>query len=169
VGIPSSPAIVLPTGDVITPDLRDAERLQGFQTDWTEPAEVVARSSVRWKLVGNAVSVPVAEWLGQRLRDPGTYNVQRDRDLRRMKRWPRAARFDGRDRHEVQINAFPQWKSRPPLAQFLIFSGKPLSIRATNGFLSRTERASLRFPDGFLDLLRAHVTRLEFAERRIAA
>lgn len=169
VGIPSSPAIVLPTGNVITPDIRDAERLQGFQTDWTKPAEEVARSSIRWKLIGNAVTVSVAAWLGGRLRDPGTYDNRRDRELPSNKRWPRAARFDGSKRHEVQINAFPHWKSRPPLAQFLIFPGKPLSVRATTGFLSRTQRAKLRFPNGFLDLLSAHSSRLALMDSRIAA
>src|SRR5690606_35704194 len=52
IGIPSSPAILLPNGRVVTPDIRDAERLQGFPADWTQPAETVARKSVRWKLVG---------------------------------------------------------------------------------------------------------------------
>jgi DNA (cytosine-5)-methyltransferase 1 len=168
-GIPSSPAIVLPTGDVITPDIRDAERLQGFRSDWTEPAEQVARPSIRWKLVGNAVTVPVAEWLGCRLREPGTYDIQRDRPLRAGKRWPGAGRFDGKQRYGVEINGFPQWRVRPSLTQFLVFPGKPLSVRATKGFLSRTERAQLRFPEGFLDLLRAHSTRLELVDSRIAA
>ena len=34
--------------------------LQGFPADWTRPAEAVARSSHRWKLVGNAVTVDMA-------------------------------------------------------------------------------------------------------------
>lgn len=169
VGIPSSPAIILPRGDVITPDIRDAERLQGFHTDWTEPAEQVVRPSIRWKLVGNAITVPVAEWLGGRLCEPGIYDVRRDHELHASKRWPRAARFDGRQRYGVDINAFPQWRPRPPLTQFLVFPGKPLSVRATKGFLSRTDRAQLRFPDGFLDRLRAHSSRLELGDARIAA
>lgn len=37
VGIPSPPAIIFPNGDVRTPDVRDAERLQGFPPDWTKP------------------------------------------------------------------------------------------------------------------------------------
>ncbi len=43
IGIPSAPAILLPTGEVITPDIRDAERMQGFSADWTKPAEEVAK------------------------------------------------------------------------------------------------------------------------------
>jgi DNA (cytosine-5)-methyltransferase 1 len=169
VGIASPPAIIFPTGEVITPDIRDAERLQGFHIDWTEPAEQVARQSIRWKLVGNAVTAPVAEWLGKRLLAPGVYDARRDRELRPTKRWPRAARFDGKDRHAVEINAFPEWKSRPSLAQFLVFPGKALSVRATNGFLSRAERAQLRFAEGFLEQLRAHSSRLESGGSRIAA
>ena len=60
-GIPSAPGIWLPDGRVVTPDIRDAERLQGFRTDWTKPALRVAKPGYRWRLVGNSVSVPVAQ------------------------------------------------------------------------------------------------------------
>src|SRR5262249_48032258 len=73
VGIPSAPAIMLPNGTIITPDIRDAERLQGFQEDWTKPAEQAGRKSLRWSLVGNAVTVDAAAWLGKRLAAPGFY------------------------------------------------------------------------------------------------
>lgn len=169
VGIPSPPAIVLPDGAVITPDVRDAERLQGFASDWTQPAEAVGRSSARWSLIGNAVTVPVAEWLGRRLAFPGEYLAERDREFSVSGRWPRAARFDGERRFRVEINSFPEWKDRPSLAAFLIFPGKPLSVRATQGFLSRTDRAKLRFPEGFLDRLRKHVLDLTKDEPRMAA
>ena len=39
VGIPSPPAILRTNGTIVKPDLRDAERLQGFPADWTKPAE----------------------------------------------------------------------------------------------------------------------------------
>lgn len=159
IGIPSPPAIMLPSGEIITPDVRDAERLQGFVSGWTEPAEAVARPSTRWGLIGNAVTVPVAEWLGQRLRNPGEFTSARAREFDRLKRWPRAARFDGVCRAEVAINGYPVWQPRPPLAQFLVFPGKPLSVRATAGFLSRTERSYLRFTDGFQQRVRDHLAR----------
>lgn len=161
VGIASPPAILLPDGRAVTPDIRDAERLQGFPVDWTIPAETVGRASLRWSLVGNAVTVPVAEWLGGRLEDPQRYEAGRDRDLSRGSRWPKAARFDGRRRHRVEINSFPAWNHREHLADFLVFEGKPLSARATRGFLSRCERSSLRFAPGFLELLRRHLRRME--------
>lgn len=161
IGIASPPAILLPNGLAITPDIRDAERLQGFEADWTLAAEEVAKPSSRWSLVGNAVSVPVAEWLGGRLKTPGEYDPKRDANLQTNASWPRAARFDGKRRYAVTINDFPVWKERPPLADFLKHPGKPLSIRATRGFLSRTERAKLRFPNGFQQRLRDHLAAME--------
>lgn len=157
IGIPSPPAIMLPDGLVVTPDIRDAERLQGFDEDWTLPAVGVARQSTRWALVGNAVSTPVAKWLGDKLKTPSTYDTERDRPLKEGGSWPAAARFDGFLRKAVDIGAIPVWHDRPPLAEFLRHPGKPLSVRATRGFLQRTERSSLRFVSGFQDRIRAHL------------
>lgn len=161
VGIASPPAIILPDGRVVTPDIRDAERLQGLEADWTLPAEEVARPSIRWSLVGNAVSRPVATWLGEQLASPGTYDEARNRPLPADGRWPKAARFDGTSRLRVEIGAHPVWRARAPLAGFLRYPGKPLSSRATRGFLSRTDRSQLRFPAGFLEGLRAHLAGME--------
>jgi len=161
VGIPSPPAILLPSGVAITPDIRDAERLQGLPADWTKPAEGVGRASFRWSLIGNAVSVPVAAWLGKRLKKPGRHDPARDRRLPANGRWPRAARFDGGSRSAVDINEFPEFLDRPHLADYLDHAGKPLSTRATRGFLERTERGSLRFVPGFKERLRAHLGRME--------
>jgi DNA (cytosine-5)-methyltransferase 1 len=164
VGIPSPPAVLLPDGRVITPDIRDAERLQGFPADWTRPAETAGRASLRWSLVGNAVTAPVADWLGGRLNAPGRYEAGRDAELEREKRWPRAARFDGSRRRAVRIGACPVWRPRPPLARFLEYPGKPLSARATRGFLDRTQRGSLRFVSGFRERLRSHLAAMEIAD-----
>ncbi|MFL9828915.1 DNA (cytosine-5-)-methyltransferase, partial [Rhodoplanes sp. SY1] len=161
VGIASPPAILMPSGDVITPDIRDAERLQGFPTDWTRPAASVGRASLRWSLVGNAVTVPVAAWLGRRLAAPGRYDTSRDASLGADGHWPKAARFDGETRRLVEIGTFPVRRARPPLADFLRHPGKPLSVRATRGFLERTERSRLRFPPGFLERVRLHLERME--------
>lgn len=164
IGIPSPPAILMPDGAVVTPDIRDAERLQGFPVGWTAAAAEVGRASSRWSLVGNAVTTPVAAWLGERLARPGMYDRGRDKPFNGLGRWPRAARFDGTTRIAVEIGAFPIWKARPPLSEFLKYPGKPLSIRATQGFLSRTERSSLRFVDGFQDRLRAHLRNMAATE-----
>ena len=164
VGIASPPAILLPDGRVVTPDIRDAERLQGFGADWTAPACEVGRASLRWSLVGSAVSVPVAKWLGERLSKPGQFDKSRDRELADAARWPKAARFDGRLRRRVEIGSFPTWRTRQSLADFLRYEGKPLSARATRGFLERSQRSSLRVTPGFLEALREHLSRRELLD-----
>jgi DNA (cytosine-5)-methyltransferase 1 len=161
VGIPSPPAILLPSGQLITPDIRDAERLQGFPVDWTKPAEEIQRASTRWSLIGNAVTVPLAHWLGRRLAEPGEYYRARDRELAADGRWPAAARFDGKRRWKVEISPFPVWLPREPLDRFLRFEGSPLSARATRGFLSRADASRLRFVEGFKDRVRAHLRRMD--------
>jgi DNA (cytosine-5)-methyltransferase 1 len=161
VGIPSPPAILLPSGKIIKPDIRDAERLQGFPEDWTKPAEQVGRSSLRWSLVGNAVTVPVAAWLGRRLSQPGFYFSDRDMLWPTKTAWPKAARYDGERRIAVDIGMHPVWKKRQPLHKFLRYDGAALSARAAAGFLSRTETSCLRFPPGFLEAVRAHLRIME--------
>lgn len=158
IGIPSPPAILKPDGSIIQPDLRDAERLQGFPEDWTKPAEEVGRGSMRWSLVGNAVTVPVAAWLGDRLADQRTYRGESDRLFLPGGRWPAAARHDGERRSTVDIGKFPVWAERPALTDFLAHPGRPLSERATAGFLLRAESSSLRLiTDEFKRRVSAHL------------
>jgi DNA (cytosine-5)-methyltransferase 1 len=168
VGIPSPPAIMLPNGRIITPDIRDAERLQGFPEDWTKPAERTGRKSLRWSLVGNAVSVPVATWLGRRLAEPGFYFGNLDIPWPSTASWPRAARYDGKHRSAVRIGPFPLWRKRQPLHRFLRYPGSLLSEKATAGFLSRAEASSLRFVPGFLDNVRAHLHRMRTPDLAVA-
>ena len=161
VGIPSQPAIMMPDGTVIKPGLADAERLQGFPTGWTKAAEKVGRASFRWSLIGNAVTVPVARWLGDRLQAPGDYDLSRDVGLPKGAKWPRAARSSPGGPVHVQINDFPIFEHRPPLHRFLEGPGQELSARATRGFLNRAEKGNLRFVPGFLDGLRNHLATIE--------
>lgn len=162
IGIPSPPAILLPDGRVVRPSIRDAERLQGFEADWTAPAELAGKPSMRWGLVGSAVSVPVAEWLGSRLREPGTHDSSRDIAFPLSGKVPRAARFDGRRRYGVRIGPDPLGVMPPPLSAFLenVDDLPPLSLRATLGFLSRTRRARLRFEPGFIEAVERHAARM---------
>lgn len=159
IGIPSAPAILLPSGDVVMPDIRDAERLQGFPAGWTKPAERVARLGARWKLVGNAVSVPAAAWIGRRLARPGAILNLHVHDIAGTK-WPTAAWNVGDGRVAVDASEWPVRSPYLPLTQFLKYPPRPLSIKATRGFLERTNRSGLRFPPGFLDALRAHNERM---------
>lgn len=160
VGVASPPAIRMPDGGYVTPDVRDAERLQGFPADWTAPAEEVARSGERWRMVGNSVSVPVAAWIGGRLTDPGHYDATGDVAWAGPK-WPRTAAWAGLDGvvHAADVGPWPVWAPRRPLHRFLEHPGKPLSARAARGFLGRTRKGTLRFPAGFLDELTAYADR----------
>jgi DNA (cytosine-5)-methyltransferase 1 len=162
IGIPSPPAVWMPDGLVGTPDVRDAERLQGFPADWTAVDRPITsrRTGARWKMVGNAVCVPVALWVGERLTHPGAFDDTLSRPLSGS-RWPMAA-WGERDRvFTVDVSPWPLVKRRPHLADFLDHPVRPLSIRATGGFLARTDRSSLRFPDGFLDAVRRHLKTME--------
>ena len=131
--------------------------MQGFTADWTKPAELAAKRGVRLKLVGNAVTVNTAEWIGRRLRNPGEYDTTGDVELAAHASWPRAAWNIGGGRYAARVSAWPLEVASEPLASFLRYDVEDLSARATAGFLSRTEIAKLRFPSGFLAAVRDHL------------
>jgi DNA (cytosine-5)-methyltransferase 1 len=162
IGIPSPPAVLFPDGRLLKPGIEDAERLQGFDAGWTEPAEHVGKRSGRWGLVGSAVTVPVAEWVGSRLSKPGSYDSSRDTEFPMSGKAPRAARFDGKRRSAVTISADPIGRIAPPLASFLLdVTGQQLlSVKATRGFLERTRRAKLRFEPGFIEAVERHLVQM---------
>jgi DNA (cytosine-5)-methyltransferase 1 len=162
IGIPSPPAIWLPSGEIVTPGIRDAERLQGFPADWTAPAveDTRRKNNPRWKLVGNAVSVPVAEWVGRRLREPQVYDPSDDVPVGRGERWPLAGWCLGGKVHRADVSKWPVRATAPHLANFLKYPTTPLSARATAGFLKRARKGNLRFPDGFLEAVDQHLKRV---------
>ncbi|MEQ9078892.1 MAG: DNA (cytosine-5-)-methyltransferase [Sandaracinaceae bacterium] len=168
-GIPSPPAIVMPDGKLITPHIRDAESLQGFPRGWTErAAEVDGRGGrSRWQLVGNAVSVPIAQWIGGRLRaDTPALDLPTDAALGKGDKWPSAAwqLGAGTPRYVADVGDRPVKRKLKPLLQLLAeeqLNRRPLSAKATAGFLGRFEASNLlkRYPvhrDAFLELLREH-------------
>lgn len=165
IGIPSPPAILLPSSEIIKPDIRDAERLQGFAADWTKPAEEVARSSFRWSLVGSAVSVPVAEWIGNRLNHPGEFDGSRCRDFPDEGKLPRAALGGVEGRCGVEISTDPLGIRPSHLAEFLQHPGSPLSPRATEGFFNRARSAKLKFAPGFLPAVERHLNSISRQSR----
>lgn len=160
VGIPSPPAIVLPCGDVVKPSLAAAERLQGFSAGWTKSAENAGRSSFRWRLVGNAVTVPVAKWLGSQLATPGRPADLDAVALDDASKMPNAAYNVDGTRMRVNISEWPKNYKIKPLLDFLGDSHEPLSVRATEGFLKRFKHSSLRKPDGFLEILEQHLSHM---------
>lgn len=160
IGIASPPAILLPNGDIVRPDIRDAERLQGFAANWTKPAEGVVKPGFRWKLVGNAVTVDVAEWIGRRIARPGDSLVEPTGRIPRGQSWPRAAMGTAGQRVAVDISAWPVRRASPGLARFLQYPTSPLSERAVAGFYSRIRKSGLRFPTGFPKAVADYLARL---------
>lgn len=161
-GIPSPPAIVMPNQTIMTPHLRDAERMQGFEPGWTEASESVMKHGHRWKLVGNAVTVDAAEWLGRRLRAPDEAGRGvASAPLARAGSWPHAAFNVGEGRRCAYVSIWPERRSRNPLHLFLQHEMTPLSAKATAGFLARTQQSTLRFPHGFIDRVRRHLDRMQ--------
>jgi DNA (cytosine-5)-methyltransferase 1 len=173
IGIPSPPAIWRAgTGEIVTPDLRDAERLQGFDADWTSAVDQIPgrKKTNRWKLVGNAVSVPVAAWLGERLTTDETYMpAGRESMLPSGSRWPRAAWGRAGERHHVDVSMWPVAYARQHLHEFLDYDPAPLSARATAGFLARAARGNLRISEHLICEARAHLEAMQPQERLAAA
>jgi len=162
IGIPSPPAIWhVNDGRIVTPDVRDAERLQGFPADWTAEVGLDRKSAARrWKLVGNAVTVGVSEWIGNSIL-AGESGIYTDgASLHVGDTWPDAAWGEQGERRRVQVSAFPTDLPHPRLADFLEHVGSPLSARATAGFLSRARASTLHFREGFLTALDDHFERV---------
>jgi DNA (cytosine-5)-methyltransferase 1 len=162
IGIPSPPAIWNSAdGSITTPEIRDAERLQGFDADWTLPSLDVpgVRRGHRWKLVGNAVSVPVARWVGERLAEPGSFDDSVVADpVRAGVSWPRAAfGGPGRPSLSVDVSMWPMNVEREHLSDFIRYSRAPLSIRAATGFKGRLDASGLKYPDSFGSAIAAYV------------
>lgn len=159
-GIPSPPGVWIPGAPlgrrIVTPSIEHAERLQGFPTGWTKAADQVGRKSHRWKLVGNAVSVPVGGWVMGRVLDPGPVVVEKGRSI--AGGWPAAA--SGGAGQRVAMNA-TTWPHAVPYIHLLDILDpddcEPLTARAAAGFLKRLRRSSLSRPAQFEADLADHI------------
>ncbi|QWF19112.1 DNA cytosine methyltransferase [Lysobacter capsici] len=157
--IPSPPAVWFPQRRLIAmPSIEDAERLQGFKAGWTLSTGDATRESrgQRWRMVGNAVSVPMAKWIAGRLsKSHGTYD-DCGAMLAETGGWPSAAWSVGKKRRSADVSEWPVSVQRKHLAGFLEHQVIPLSKRATTGFLFRLKRSSLRYEEQFANDLAHH-------------
>jgi DNA (cytosine-5)-methyltransferase 1 len=152
IAIVSPPAIWRPEkGDFVTPTIEDAEALQGFRRGWTSPSQELPRGErARWRLVGNAVSVPAAAWFGRLLKDCRAGDLPPSVGLRGDHAWPNAGYgFDGK-RYEVHSSEWPGRKRYVGLHSFLSTDVPLLSRRAASGFLFRLKKSTLSVPQEFL-------------------
>jgi DNA (cytosine-5)-methyltransferase 1 len=155
--IPSPPAIWrTDMRDFVVPGIRDAERMQGFPAGWTKTDDLSPKEErTRWRLVGNAISVPVVEWIGGRIKKGQP--VEKVVSIKSKKRANAAA---GGPKQRLQEFIISESSSSPEyvtLDEFVLRSSAPLSHRAASGFLTRVSRSSLRVDKKFVADLRAYV------------
>ena len=157
IGIPSAPAIAFPNGTIGTPDIRDAERLQGFSANWTLCAEEVTKSSYRWKLVGNAVTVDTVKWIAHKIMHPEIYSSEKDIIFEDTQKWPKAAWGANGLRYKSDASIYPQDHQTSNLTEFLQYPIKPLSLKATKGFQKRLLEGNLKCPYYFEQAINDYV------------
>jgi len=158
IGIASPPAIAFPNGDVSSPDIRDAERLQGFPVDWTKPAEdLKVKPNARWKLVGNAITVDVAAWIAGKIKKTEMYDSSADRKLKKTEKWPRAAWGANGKRYFANVSHYPVGRDEVSLTEFLLYPCKPLSYKAAKGFENRLNSGTVRCPQFFREAIKNYV------------
>jgi DNA (cytosine-5)-methyltransferase 1 len=153
-GIPSAPAVLFPDREVLMPSLAACEKLQGFPEGWTAAADSDGGRGSKWRLVGNAVSVPVARWIAERIKEPGQVAKFQEVSITESQRWPDAGWNIGRGRIGVKASDKPIFVALPSISTFRNPTWTRLSNRALDGFIRRAVEGGLRTPDGFLDLLR---------------
>jgi DNA (cytosine-5)-methyltransferase 1 len=156
-GIPSPPAVFdVATQLTGTPSISDGERLQGFEAGWTNIVHEGKPLKVgkRWSLVGNAVSVPLADWIGKELATGPTRPSPSPigtLDRRRPMPWALAGGTDHALQYEV--SAHVSHSRHIPIGSFLTDPVKPLSQRAIHGFLRRVDCGVMKLPPAFLNAL----------------
>ena len=168
IGIPSPPAIWVKDAQagrgIVTPDIEDAEKLQGFPAGWTSPAGGGRRGAgVRWKLIGNAVTVGVSSWLGRRLAEPGNVDQSGGEPIESgAVRWPTAAWGVDNEWRRVPLSMWPEFNEYRHLLDVVDRRrAVPLSLRATEGFFGRLQRSTLRVDEDFRLALKQHIQAMQ--------
>lgn len=169
IGIPSPPAIWIPDGEpglkIVTPGIRAAEMLQGFPRNWTVAAASFKRGEgQRWKMVGNAVPTGIGEWVGRNLQDPARWAEPDRQPVQQGASWPTAAWGDKSGAFSVNVSLWPERQRYRHLLDLVKKDYKPLTFRATVGFLQRLERGSLHVHPQFPVDLKEHAELMAIAE-----
>lgn len=155
IGIPSPPAVLFPDGEVLTPSLEACERLQGFPRGWITKGLQGQEQRAGWRLVGNAVSLPVASWVADQFKAPGQVQEFEEAALDESRSWPDAGWNIGKGRKAIQATSRPVARKPKSITTYRDASWSRLSDRALDGFINRASEGGLKMPEGFLDALRA--------------
>jgi DNA (cytosine-5)-methyltransferase 1 len=161
VGIPSPPAIWVPDAPIerrlVKPRVEDAEVMQGFDKGWTDiEFGTKRRNGPRWKLVGNAVTARVSEWVARRINEPGDPGCLYTPWRHMGKAWPTAAWGEGGKVYAVlDLSEFPEQQAYTHLREVVdVEAAEPLSARAAAGFCKRLYAGNLgRYPGFREDVL----------------
>lgn len=149
-GIPSPPAVFDVDADFTgTPTVVDGERLQGFEAGWTDVKLNGQRlkEGRRWTLIGNAVSVPVSDWIGQALATPSRGHDIVGEELVKSRPMPFRATGDRNSTLGYPPDLHVLRSAPVPIGAFLAEPLKPLSTKAINGFVNRVEAGVMNMPD----------------------
>ena len=162
IGLASPPAIWVPDAEVgrrvLMLSRAHGETLQGFPTGWTDAAITPGEPDHRWKLLGNAVTVRVAEWVGDSLARGGLPFAGDCSTLDRSKGWPSAAFGSHGAAFAVATSPWPEQRTYEHLLDAVdIQTAIPLSNRATSGFLRRLDESGLTADPHFHADLDRHV------------
>jgi DNA (cytosine-5)-methyltransferase 1 len=160
--IPSPPAIWdSKNSSFFTPGITDAERLQGFQAGWSaiDPTDP-SNERARWRLVGNAVSVPVVQWIGNRI-------VAAENLGASAWKWDHAGASRRRNAGvggPAELPSYgllgegPRDHITSSLQSFPLLDHRSLSQRAGRGFLSRIKKSPLKVLPQFVADLETYVS-----------
>lgn len=164
-GLPSAPAVWFPgraSGRrFVLPGTEDGEALQGLPRGWTTAAVVADEPNLRWKLIGNAVTVGVGSWLGDQLAGPDPDDwiktvAQTATPILSGRKWPAAGWGCSGTRLSSQASPWPYHAEMVDLEEIVVNSA-PLSFRAASGFLSRVEEAGRIIPSDMRRDLEDHI------------
>ncbi len=114
VGIPSPPGSGFRTPSwgvgLCGPQFIMLSSCRVFPKGWTDvelPLSAARAMGARWKMLGNAVTVGVSEWVGARLRSPGGNTLVCER-LAAGRKWPPAAFGSNGEVYAVEASMWPQ-------------------------------------------------------------
>lgn len=160
-GIPSPPGIWdRPAGHIGLPHIHDLERLQGFPSGYTAPALELGPQGrgARYRMLGNAVCVPMAAWAAERMLAEPQDPWPQGRTIALEGSWPKAGwGAPGHLPTAAPVSTWPRVMPPESLLGFLEHPLQPLSLKATTGYLGRLERADRIFiPQDFLAAVRTH-------------
>jgi DNA (cytosine-5)-methyltransferase 1 len=164
-GIIAPPGVWLPQErKIVTPSISDAEAFQGFDRGWTSPAASEPRGDrARWRLVGNAVSVPAAIWIGQRLIEREAWGDLHSERIGADRLWPKAGWGCKGTRYAVFSSEWPVAAPRKGLSSTISSDASELSLRAASGFMARLMNSTLNVQASFKRDLKSHVESLQLA------